>query len=407
MAAGFREAEFPRTIGFKALGGPTFNTTVNEGFSGFESRNQNWSVARGEWDVNLTTPAEEIVSKQEFVDQLQAFFLIVGGKANGFRLKDHKDFTNGSAAQYFGTGDGVTGTFQLLKTYTSGGYSYVRNIYKPITSSVLDYQGNSLIDTVTVFKGGVGQAKTAAYVGSSGTKYSLDYTTGQVTFRTYTVVNGITSVTNPSGDGVTWVYNYTSTTGGPVAVNRRVKIATGNSANNGTFTITAVDSVALTFSVNNPSGVAEAHSKTGVMYASFLSANITAVSMSGSNATYTYTALTDGDAIAIGERMTITGMGASGNNGIFYVTAIGANTFTVVNAGGSNASTQSGTGYGDWVPASSALLTATYQFHFPVRFDTDQLQIRLEDSNVAGGEPIITWASIKMRELRLASGTQG
>lgn len=404
----FVEAEFPRTIGFKALGGPGFNTTVNEGFSGFESRNQNWSVSRGEWDVSLTTPAEEIVSQQEFCDQLQAFFLIVGGKANAFRLKDHKDFTNGSTPQFFGTGDGITGTFQMQKTYTSGAYSYIRIIYKPVTSNVLDYQGKALIDTVTVFAGGVGQSKSAGYIGNAGTKYSLDYTTGQVTFRTYTSVSGITTVSNPSGDGVTWMYNYSTVVGGPVAVNRRIAITGGASGNNGTFTINGVDSVAKTFTVNNPSGLVEtAATKTGLMYASKLNANITDVSMSGSNATYTYTALTDGDALAVGMRITITGMGDAVNNGIFRITAIGSGTFTVVNAAGVNASTQTGTGFTDWVPAANTILTATFQYHYPVRFDTDQLQIRLEESNVAGGNPIITWASIKMKEVRLASGTQG
>jgi uncharacterized protein (TIGR02217 family) len=51
----FFETEFPRTVGYKATGGPTFNTTVNEGFSGFEQRNKNWSIARAKYTVDLLT----------------------------------------------------------------------------------------------------------------------------------------------------------------------------------------------------------------------------------------------------------------------------------------------------------------------------------------------------------------
>jgi hypothetical protein len=72
--------------------------------------------------------------------------------------------------------------------------------------------------------------------------------------------------------------------------------------------------------------------------------SITAVSMSGVNATYTYNSLT-GLALQNGRVLTITGMANSGNNGTFVITSFTgttSGTFTVVNAAGVNASGQSG-----------------------------------------------------------------
>lgn len=63
--------------------------------------------------------------------------------------------------------------------------------------------------------------------------------------------------------------------------------------------------------------------------------SITAVSVSGSNATYSYS-LSSGLSLAVGRALTITGMTHSQNNGTFVITAIGTGTFTVVNASAVN-----------------------------------------------------------------------
>ena len=167
----FFEVEFPRAIGYRAMGGPGFSTVVNQGFSGQEYRNRNWANSRGKWTIDLQTPSpNQVASRQSYIDLLLSFFLAVGGKADGFRLKDHKDFQ--ATAQTISPITGSTTVYQLSRTYTIGGRSYVRNITKPITSSVTDYQGNALANTVQIYIGGVLQ--------TSG--YTLDYTTGLVTF---------------------------------------------------------------------------------------------------------------------------------------------------------------------------------------------------------------------------------
>lgn len=70
---------------------------------------------------------------------------------------------------------------------------------------------------------------------------------------------------------------------------------------------------------------------------------ISAASQSAGNTTYTYT-LTTGYAVVPGSGVTITGMADSGNNGTFTVTAVGAGTFTVVNANGVTHAGQTGAG---------------------------------------------------------------
>jgi uncharacterized protein (TIGR02217 family) len=160
------ECEFPTEVGFLASGGPTFNTTVNEGFSGGEQRNRNWSTTRGEWSINLN------YKDQSYFDQAHAFFLVVGGQFDSFRFKDHKDFRVEN--QLIGTGDGSNPTFQLVRTYTSGDRAYTRIIRKPITSSVKKFDGSYCEDTVNIY--------VAASLQTEGVDYNLDETTGIVTF---------------------------------------------------------------------------------------------------------------------------------------------------------------------------------------------------------------------------------
>jgi hypothetical protein len=70
--------------------------------------------------------------------------------------------------------------------------------------------------------------------------------------------------------------------------------------------------------------------------------DISAASHSGSNTTYAYT-LVSGSAPVVNQQIYISGMAHAGNNGNFFVTSVGAGTFTVVNASGVSA-TERGTG---------------------------------------------------------------
>lgn len=398
MASIFIEAEFPRTISYKALGGPAFNTTVNEGKSGFEQRNQNWQIARGEWNVSLNTPGDQTpVNPQTYIDQLTAFFLVVGGKENGFRVKDHKDFTNGSIAQGFGISDGATTNYQLVKSYNAAGLSYVRLINKPITSKIVNYLGASLTDTVDIYLNSVVQPRNAAYVGGGSSKYSLDETRGTINFGSSTTILTITGFSIINGYRA---YNYTLTGPAPQRSQQVIISGLATSGANGTFIITDVQPGYIVTS--NP-GASPALSDAGVGYTCWSKIAITAVAFAAGVNTFTYT-LTAGQALATGMRVTISGMGISGNNGTFRITGLGAGTFTVANASGAT-ETHAGLGITDWVPATGVMLSATYQYHFPVRFDTDKLALQLEESDVEGGHPIVSWNAITLKELRIALGS--
>lgn len=171
----FLEMEFPRAVSFKTMGGPSFNTTINAGFSGYEQRNRNWAAVRGKWMLNLMTPppSQFMGTQLAWLNLIHAFFLNVGGRADAWRFFDYKDFQ--ATGQTIGTGDGVTlGPYQLVNVYQTGSRSYTRLIQKPITSAVTDYQGNALANTVVVYDNGVVV---------SAANYTVDSTTGLVTMN--------------------------------------------------------------------------------------------------------------------------------------------------------------------------------------------------------------------------------
>lgn len=170
----FFEVEFPRIVGFKAQGGPTFNTTVNVGFSGYEQRNRNWSLERAKYTIDLAQapPSQFAGTRQAWIDLIHSFFLNVGGKADAFRWFDHVDHQ--ATGEQIGVGDGSTlGPYQLIKTYTIGGRTYTRTIKKPVTAAVNDYTGAALTNTVVLYDNG--SVISAAF-------YSVAATTGIVTF---------------------------------------------------------------------------------------------------------------------------------------------------------------------------------------------------------------------------------
>lgn len=164
----FFECEFPTEIGFAAVGGPGWSTTVNAGFSGYEQRNKNWSVPLAQYKIELT------YKDQSYFDKVNSFFWNVGGQADAFRFKDHKDYS--ATGQAIGTGDGTTTVFQLVKLYTAGSRTFTRTIKKPIQATVQKFDGTYCANTVKIYDNGTLKTLT--------TDYTVDATTGLVTFAT-------------------------------------------------------------------------------------------------------------------------------------------------------------------------------------------------------------------------------
>lgn len=65
---------------------------------------------------------------------LMAFFNTVNGRANLFRFNDATD--NTATAQGFGTGDGITTAFQLLRAITGLSFSWSDPVFYPTVTSV-------------------------------------------------------------------------------------------------------------------------------------------------------------------------------------------------------------------------------------------------------------------------------
>ncbi len=119
-------AVFPEDLDPGVEWGPAWLTTVITTGAGFEQRNQQWSRPRRQGTLSVTLHTEALLST--FV----SFFEARGGRLRGFRLKDPKDYVVVDEPLDH---DGAT-QIQLTRTYTSGGVTRVRSIYKPVVGSV-------------------------------------------------------------------------------------------------------------------------------------------------------------------------------------------------------------------------------------------------------------------------------
>lgn len=155
----FHEVRFPDDIAVGATGGPMFKTTLLELANGFEKANIDWSLAKGKWDV-----AQGFRSRAD-LDVSRGFFYARYGRSYPFRFKDWGDYQ--IIAQSIGVGDGATTVFQIFKSYSSGGYDYLRPIKKIVAATyVVKVDGVVLVE------------------GAGAGKFQIDITTGRITFGT-------------------------------------------------------------------------------------------------------------------------------------------------------------------------------------------------------------------------------
>ena len=161
----FHEVRFPASLSFGSVGGPERRTEVVTLANGFEERNTPWAHSRRRYDAGLG------MRSLDDVETLIAFFEARMGQMYGFRWKDWSDFKSARASvevafqdEQIATGDGAATAFQLIKTYRSGAFSYVRPVVKPVAGSV--------------------QIGLGATQMTEGADFSVDDTTGTITFVT-------------------------------------------------------------------------------------------------------------------------------------------------------------------------------------------------------------------------------
>ncbi|WP_332305465.1 TIGR02217 family protein [Rhizobium sp. GR12] len=161
--AAFHEVRFPLRLALGTSGGPVRRTDIVNLSNGRENRNQRWKNARRAYDAG-----SGIRSVADLYEVL-SFFEARRGELYGFRFRDPVDFkscppgaTPAATDQRIGTGDGMTASFQLLKTYADAGGAFTRRLEKPVEGSVV---------------------VSIAGVKASATDFSVDHSTGMVTFR--------------------------------------------------------------------------------------------------------------------------------------------------------------------------------------------------------------------------------
>jgi uncharacterized protein (TIGR02217 family) len=159
----FHEVLFPLDIALKSAGGPERKTEIVAVGSGREERNARWVHSRRRYDAGYGVKTFEALAA------VVAFFEERRGCLYGFRWRDRLDHSSAAAGapvtpldQSIGTGDGVTATFPLLKSYGSIYAPYARPIAKPVADSI---------------RVAVGGTEVAA-----GVAFTCDVTTGIVTF---------------------------------------------------------------------------------------------------------------------------------------------------------------------------------------------------------------------------------
>lgn len=133
----------PEMPGYPCISSPRTSTTIVQVSSGAENANQNWEHPL--WRYTLP----EAVREHSVYEALKAHWLVMAGPAYTWPFRDPLDFASVDLAkanvaptvtmldQLIGTGDGATTSFQLVKSYTRGAYSYARKIELPVTSTVL------------------------------------------------------------------------------------------------------------------------------------------------------------------------------------------------------------------------------------------------------------------------------
>ena len=142
----YNQVIFPDDISYGSESILRFQTEVFGSDSGRENRDSTWSVPYHEFDVSYQL---KTLDELWTVHQL---FMTVCGRLHSFRFKDWLDFTSKDAAadslsrkqptptmldQIIGIGDGAETDFQLVKRYTAGGETVIRNITAPVSGTVI------------------------------------------------------------------------------------------------------------------------------------------------------------------------------------------------------------------------------------------------------------------------------
>ena len=154
-------AIFPLLPGqlFPALKTPLWNSKIVTAASGRERRRKQWSYPRWRFKIGHEVLRDTIGYPE--VQRLTAFFNAHGAQFAEFSYFDAND--NSVTDQAFGTGDGTTTTFQLLRTGGAGSILFTEPVRSIVSCKV---KVNGTPTTVTINSGGTVTFATAPAAGA-------------------------------------------------------------------------------------------------------------------------------------------------------------------------------------------------------------------------------------------------
>ena len=163
----FDDVLYPLAPGRDAGVSPEFSTSIMLTASGHERRSSHWTDARLRYDVGPGIRSEAELGV------LLEFFRARRGAARGFRLFDPFDHSSSGLTgapdmtdQLIGTGDGLTASFQLTKTYGGGDDPQMRPITRPRAETLSVSVGNVLNTNWVLEDGGILRFLTAPPLGA-------------------------------------------------------------------------------------------------------------------------------------------------------------------------------------------------------------------------------------------------
>jgi uncharacterized protein (TIGR02217 family) len=365
----FFELQFPTNISIGAHGGPEFATDIVTVNSGFESRNQRWSVPRLKYDVShaVRTIAE--------MKQLVAFFRMVKGRAHGFRFKDFADYTvlttegrlgkniTNSVPSSTMTGEKV---YKLFKTYDFSTNFTDREIKKPIAST---------------FKLYVNSVQTTAY--------SLDSTTGIVTLNPSLATDTTLTYTSFSIAGInrSGTTTINTTVAHNLLVGQRVMFSgiTGTTELNNVYgTITSVASTSFVVSINSSTYTAWTSGGTIHRYPITIEATPTV-----NWAAHGYSAA---------QTVFLTSVSAGGWTSLLGLShtigTVNTNAFTITTSSIGQSAITTNAVFSKYGTYGVTPISWSGEFDVPCRFDTDHMNASIE-SSIHG-----SWDTIPIIEIR-------
>lgn len=119
-------------VSYPVIKKPIMSTDRNRSVSGKVNALQNYVYPL--WNWTLPYSFLRTASPHQEYQTLIAFFLQNGGDANAFQFHDVDDDT--ATAQAFGTGDGAAVDFQLVRTLSAGGFSFVEPVFLPTITQI-------------------------------------------------------------------------------------------------------------------------------------------------------------------------------------------------------------------------------------------------------------------------------